>query len=102
LHPRQASHDAEEATHGISLKSLSADEWTFCEGLLEDPLYRDFPSYEIIKRGRIKLEDSMDPTTCLPYLLAFLRTYRLASRTCETNYNFMGEKVFQSSQMAFY
>jgi hypothetical protein len=69
----------DEATHGNSLKSLSADKGTFCEGLLDDPQYRDFPSYEIGKRGHIKLEDSMDPTTCLPYLLAFLPLAHISS-----------------------
>jgi hypothetical protein len=88
----------DEATLGISLKSLSADKWTFCEGLLDDPLYLDFPSYEIGKGGCIKLEDSMDPTTCLPYLLAFLPLAHVSSCFPDMRriYNFIGKKVFQS------
>lgn len=54
-----------------SLSSVTDKDWTFCNSLLDDPLYKDYPNFQMNKKGRILLDDGVDGKKCLPYFLAF-------------------------------
>lgn len=50
---------------------MKDSDWTLYTSLLDDPIYQDYPGFQVNKKGRILLDDGVADEKCLPFFFAF-------------------------------